>query len=233
MVGTAVYQVGLASVIQPKNRSASKPGAHQIDAPADSDAGDTESQDSAGDEADEALLELPEDADWVVVSPDGERVAFHSGRGGQGLDVWVQDLRGAPAWRLTFHEQSAGFPVISPDGSQIAYQVRVKNGTHAWIAPLDGGEPRLLVTEAGENWPYGFSPDGGKLLLTGQRGGVWNVFCLDVESGDLQRVTDNMAVTGYLRYPAWSPRGDTMVYEKAETTGDIFVVRDFLPGRQP
>ena len=38
MVGTAVYQVGLASFIQPKNLSASKPGAHQIDAPAASDA---------------------------------------------------------------------------------------------------------------------------------------------------------------------------------------------------
>jgi hypothetical protein len=29
MVGTAVYQVGSASRSQPKNRSASKPGAHQ------------------------------------------------------------------------------------------------------------------------------------------------------------------------------------------------------------
>ena len=38
MVGTAVYQVGRASFIQPKNLSASKPGAHQIEAPALSDA---------------------------------------------------------------------------------------------------------------------------------------------------------------------------------------------------
>ena len=38
MVGTAVYQVGLASFSQPKKRSASKPGAHQIEAPAASDA---------------------------------------------------------------------------------------------------------------------------------------------------------------------------------------------------
>ena len=38
MVGTAVYQLGCASFIQPKNFSASKPGAHQIEAPALSDA---------------------------------------------------------------------------------------------------------------------------------------------------------------------------------------------------
>jgi hypothetical protein len=37
MVGTAVYQVGRASSSQPKKRSASKPGAHQTDAPAASD----------------------------------------------------------------------------------------------------------------------------------------------------------------------------------------------------
>jgi len=38
MVGTAVYQVGRASFIQPENFSASNPGAHQIDASAASDA---------------------------------------------------------------------------------------------------------------------------------------------------------------------------------------------------
>ena len=34
IVGTAVYQVGRASRIQPKNFIASKPGAHQTEAPA-------------------------------------------------------------------------------------------------------------------------------------------------------------------------------------------------------
>ncbi len=34
MVGTAVYHVGRASSIQPKNFIASKPGAHQTEPPA-------------------------------------------------------------------------------------------------------------------------------------------------------------------------------------------------------
>ena len=38
MVGTAVYQVGFASPIQPKNFNASNPGAHQTEAPAANDA---------------------------------------------------------------------------------------------------------------------------------------------------------------------------------------------------
>ena len=37
-MGTAVYQVGRASFIQPKNFSASNPGAHQTDAPEASEA---------------------------------------------------------------------------------------------------------------------------------------------------------------------------------------------------
>jgi len=38
IVGTAVYQVGRTSFIQPKKRSASKPGAQEIEAPAPSEA---------------------------------------------------------------------------------------------------------------------------------------------------------------------------------------------------
>ena len=38
IVGTAVYQVGRASLIQLKKRNASNPGAHQIDPPAASEA---------------------------------------------------------------------------------------------------------------------------------------------------------------------------------------------------
>ncbi|MEO1368504.1 MAG: hypothetical protein AAFX50_15125, partial [Acidobacteriota bacterium] len=135
-----------------------------------------------------------------------------------------------PAWRLTFHGQSAGFPAFSPDGRWVSYQVRNGRGTHLWLAPLDGGEPRVLVTEDGESWPYSFSADGATILFAGQRGGVWNIYSVDVEGQSVRRLTENRAVTGYLRYPTLSPAGDLVLYEKADSKSDLFVVRDFLPG---
>ncbi|MEM1176782.1 MAG: protein kinase [Acidobacteriota bacterium] len=176
------------------------------------------------------VLSLDDDVDWVVFSPLEERFAFHSGRGGQGLDVWVQALDGAPAWRLTFHEQSAGFPAFSPDGLYLAYQVRRRGGSDLWIAPLDGGEPRRLLDANGESWPYSFSADGSKILFAGQRNSVWNLYSIDVATSEVLRLTENLAVTGYLRYPAWSPTDDLVVYEKAETASDLFIVRDFFAG---
>lgn len=34
----------------------------------------------------------------------------------------------------------------------------------------------------------------------------------------------------YVRYPSWSPRGDRVVYELAETTGDIWLIQVDEPG---
>ncbi|MEO1086712.1 MAG: hypothetical protein AAFY88_20960, partial [Acidobacteriota bacterium] len=197
---------------------------------AESPAGARTLRSLSADGVDREVLALEDDVDWVVLSPADESFAFHSRRGGQGLDVWIQGLDGSPAWRLTFHDQSAGFPAFSPDGRRVTYQVRTGRGTHLWLIPLDGGEPQMLLAEDGESWPYGFSADGSKILYAGQRGGVWNLYWIEVEGRRIERLTDNRAVTGYLRYPTMSPAGDMVLYERAESKSDLFIVRDFLGG---
>jgi hypothetical protein len=37
-------------------------------------------------------------------------------------------------------------------------------------------------------------------------------------------VTRNERLNVYLRYPAWSPRDDQLVYERAETTGNVWML---------
>ncbi len=175
----------------------------------------------------EMLFQLEKGNDWVKVSPDGRQAAFHSSRGGEDLDIWIRDLERGPSWRLTFHAEQAGFPAWSSRSDAVAYHVRVKDGTQLWLAPLKAGEPRMLVDAPGDNWPFGFSDDGKKVVFAGRRDGRWNIYWVSIEDGEIRALTDSPSLTGYLRYPTWSPNGDQVVYEKSETTSDLFLVEDF------
>lgn len=55
------------------------------------------------------------------------------------------------------------------------------------------------------------SPDGSQVAFTSHRGGKWDLFILDLHSGGLIQVTDDLAYEGN---PAWSPDGLRLAYEK-------------------
>ena len=38
------------------------------------------------------------------------------------------------------------------------------------------------------------------------------------------RLTDYLRLNAYVRYPAWSPRDDQIVFEYAETTGNVWLL---------
>ena len=42
---------------------------------------------------------------------------------------------------------------------------------------------------------------------------------------DRKQITHYTKLNTFVRYPAWSPHGDQIVYEYAETTGNIWMVR--------
>jgi Tol biopolymer transport system component len=40
-----------------------------------------------------------------------------------------------------------------------------------------------------------------------------------------KQITNYSKLNTFVRYPSWSPRGDQIVYEFAETTGNIWMMR--------
>ena len=114
------------------------------------------------------LLTLASISD-LAWSNDGRRLAFvvsspDTGEDTNNQDLWLLDLAGGPARRLTFHPKNDYSPTFSPGGDTIAFVATRATGEDAkpaiYMMSLRGGDP----------WPFGsydesvsevrWSPDG-------------------------------------------------------------------------
>jgi Tol biopolymer transport system component len=161
----------------------------------------------------------------AAISPDATRIAYTV------LDprtstkaLYVKQIGSPDSVRLTTGEPPAGYPAWSPDGQWIALELFEPGRTDTAVVPTSGGPLRRLTAARGQSWVHGFSPDSMRVVFAGQRDGVWNVYWVPREGGEERRVTNNTAVGVFIRYPAWSPRGDQIVYEYAAVRGNVWVM---------
>ncbi len=174
----------------------------------------------------ESMLYDPgQDLDWPRLSPDGRELVFHSRKGGT-INLWSAPVSGGPPRQLTFDSQSLGFPCWSPDGTLLAAQLKRGEDTEVAIVARDGGTVEPLTRGGGQNWPYSFSADGSRVLFAGLRGGYWNLFAVTRADGREEQITRNQKLSTYVRYPALSPDGTTVVYEYAETVGNVWMLEN-------
>jgi Tol biopolymer transport system component/tRNA A-37 threonylcarbamoyl transferase component Bud32 len=171
------------------------------------------------------LGQLGQDVAWAQLSPDGRRVAYHSREGSTTLNLWTANPDGTDRLQLTDDDELMGFPCWSPDGNHLAFEVKRGQDTHVMVIPATGGEPVQQTWDVGQSWPNSWSPDGDKIAFAGQRAGFWNIWWVSHGSGEQQQLTSYQRLGSYVRYPAWSPNGDRVVFELAETTGDIWLVQ--------
>jgi Tol biopolymer transport system component len=90
--------------------------------------------------------------------------------------------------------------------------------------PAVGGPVRQLTSDSGNQWPFGWSPDGERVTFAAHRGGFWNLWWVSRKTGEEKQLTDDRSLTAFARYPAWSPSGDSLVYEYGQTAGNIWMV---------
>ena len=172
----------------------------------------------------ETLLDLPPDTHVVRLMPDGGSVVFQGLEGGV-LNLWRADLATHAVRRLTRDGEGVGWAVPSRDGRQLAVQLyRGHDTTQVAVMPSDGGALRPLTTHRGQNWVHSWSPDGKRVAFAALREGIWNVFTIGL-GGDERRLTSFDAPRAFVRYPAWSPGGDRLVFEKTEIAADVWVMQ--------
>jgi tricorn protease len=140
--------------------------------PADPDAGWTESFDFEL----TRLTDLAGDERSPRYSPDGERIAFVSGRG----DLVVANADGGDRHTVLEHWETPDFR-WSPDGRWIAYSIEDMNANaEVWIVPADGGSPYNVSRHPDYDIAPRWSPDGRRLVWLSRRHAdtfdVWGVW---------------------------------------------------------
>jgi len=176
----------------------------------------------------------PVDTTWtgefesVEISPSGARAAVTVGDI-TNTEIWIKELDGGPARRLTNYQGMNRRPVWSPDGTALAF-ISDRSGRRAvYTVPVDGiGTPELLLEHEGEDVDEVFwSPDGDWLIYrTGTSPGA-----RDVYARRLRPDTVTIAISAQPdvdeRAPALSPDGRWVAYLSDQTGQDEIWVRPF------
>jgi Tol biopolymer transport system component/DNA-binding winged helix-turn-helix (wHTH) protein len=149
----------------------------------------------------------------LLAPPEGRRVIYLAG-----IDPFSPRA-------LTDAALSIGYPAWSPDERSLAVEIKDGSSTHAGIVDIDTGRLSQLTRERGQTWVRSWSPDGRRIAVAALRAGSWNLRWIDVKTGHQGPMTEPGPPRVYVRYPVWSPRGDAVVFERAEMLGNIWTLQ--------
>jgi dipeptidyl aminopeptidase/acylaminoacyl peptidase len=128
----------------------------------------------------------------------------------------IRELTGTPKLR-TWHGR------WSPDGEQIAFFSQESGWNEVWLVRPDGEGRRQLTHLNADVNDLAWSPDGGRLAATINRGGALHLALIDAQNGEATTLRDD---EGVYRRPLWSPGGDWLLvyYEDPLTPPDLYRV---------
>ncbi|MCP4166300.1 MAG: hypothetical protein GY759_10450 [Chloroflexi bacterium] len=175
-----------------------------------------------------------------VISPDGTKILFLSGRDvpANRHELWVMNIDGSEQQRLLEWPESYEWGATwSPDGEQIAFTSTRDYDYEIFIMNADGSNEPINVTAntALDTYPH-WSPDGKWLVFVSDRGGNWEIWKMNIEAcleafaedGDTTAGCEATQLTDNLEddfYPRWSPDGNLIAFESRRNTNrDIYIM---------
>ncbi len=173
----------------------------------------------------EEMAALPKRMANLALSPDGRDLAYHAAGDSGAIATWQVPITGGEPVRLTPASHSAGYPAWSRDGRRLAVEVADAKSTQVWVINRDGSGFRALTSGDGQHWPHSWAPDNDRIAVAVKKDGGWNVWSVSASTGALQQLTTFPRANSFVRYPAWSPLNDRIVFEYSVTTGNLWTGR--------
>jgi Tol biopolymer transport system component len=155
------------------------------------------------------------------IAPDERSVIYT--KADKSTNIWKLTFGSQPR-QLTFEKEYAGFPAISADGKWIVCDVKRSGADYAMVMDIDGGQQRLLTPQGGADYAYSFSNDDRHIAVAAKQNDVWNIATIDRVTGERKVLTHYTDFGAYVRYPAWRPHTEQLVYEKTSVAGNIYSI---------
>ena len=99
----------------------------------------------------------------------------------------------------------------------VFFTARTKARSHIWAYVIGDAEPVQITFGEWDDRNPAFNADEGLLAFTSNRGHYWDLYLLDLNSGNLRQLTET---PGFEGNPTWSPDGRWIAYE-ANYDGDF------------
>lgn len=97
---------------------------------------------------------------------------------------------------------------VSPDGKWTLFDLV----GDIYIMPSTGGEAKLLTGGPAYDVQPRFSPDGKKIAFTSDRGGIDNLWIMDIDGKNLKQITKENE--RQVNNPVWTPDGNYLIGRK-------------------
>lgn len=149
----------------------------------------------------------------AAVSPDGRAVAFDLAG-----SLWLVDIGGGVARRLTDEFGDVAQPHWCPDGEEIVFQCYRNGNFHLWTISPDGTGLRQLTHGSHDNREPSYSPDGRRIAFSSDRGVGYGIYAFDRNTGTVESKVDTAAEEAE---PAWSPDGRKIAFVTNRSSLDV------------
>lgn len=132
-------------------------------------------------------------------NPNGTKIVYetYGDDTSKPCDIWIMNADGSNKRQITTDLSQENDPLISPDGSKIAYD---SNREEIWIMDSDGTNKKRLSTGVVRVGKASWSPDGTKLAFTD--GVPCQIFVINADG---TRKTQLTTGAYYNVQPIWSP----------------------------
>jgi dipeptidyl aminopeptidase/acylaminoacyl peptidase len=125
------------------------------------------------------------------------------------FQVWVVDVASGERRMITRTPVDHNHPQWSPDGQTLAVKIPNRNGmcSQLGLVSVATGSTILIGPEDGMVGVWSWSPDGTRMLFSGDTSQTWQPdwFLYDVDKGQVNRLTDDLPVLPDPGFPTITP----------------------------